>query len=348
MKRKVNIGGVLIGDGERIAVQSMTNTPTVDVEQTLVQIEELIKEGCDIVRVAVPDIKSALCLKEIKKRCGIPLVADVHFDYRLAVASIEQGADKVRVNPGNLGDTDKLRIVADCVKANGKALRIGVNGGSLSKVAMEKTGNKTLAMLWSMREYVEVCQSRGLDNLVLAVKCSDVKETVLVNRMIYDEFDYPLHLGVTEAGVPPVGEYKSAIGIGALLLDGIGDTIRVSLTDDPVNEVVSAKNILRALDLYDGVNVVSCPTCARTGINVIEYARKISEYTQNIKKKMKIAVMGCVVNGPGEASDADLGIAGGKDCAVIFKKGKVYKKVENNILEEFLKELDLTINAENT
>lgn len=348
IKRKVDIGGVIIGGTEKVAIQSMTNTKTVDIENTLRQIGQLYRAGCDIVRVAVPDARSAEAIREIKQGSPLPLVADIHFDYKLALAALENGADKVRVNPGNLGGEDKLSAVCECAKALGKVMRIGVNTGSLMKSALRKTDNRMIAALWSLREYVEICEKTGFRDIVLSVKSSDVKETVMLNRMIDDEFEYPLHLGVTEAGIPPTAEYKSAIGIGALLIDGIGDTIRVSLTDDPVKEVEAAKNILDALKMREGVNVIACPTCARTEIDVIGLAREIKKATSGIKKKLNVAVMGCVVNGPGEAAEADVGIAGGRDCAVIFRKGVIVKKTKADYAEELMKEIGFLLDAENT
>ncbi|MEG1710214.1 MAG: flavodoxin-dependent (E)-4-hydroxy-3-methylbut-2-enyl-diphosphate synthase [Clostridia bacterium] len=341
MKKTVKIGNVNIGGCNKIAIQSMTNTKTKDVESTLNQIRELQAANCDIVRCAVFDKADAYAIKEIVLHSQLPIVADIHFDYNLAIASIENGAAKVRVNPGNLGVYERFDKVIDCAKLNGAAIRIGVNSGSINSDEMAKCNNKITAMLSSMKNYVIRAQERNFENLVLAGKLSDVKETVLLNRMIDNAFDYPIHIGVTEAGVQPIGMIKSAIGIGSLLLDGIGDTIRVSLTDSPVKEVYAAQAILQALGIEKNyVNVVSCPTCGRCQIDLIDIANAVNNHTLNIKKPLKIAVMGCAVNGPGEAKDADLGLAGGDNCAVFFKKGKIYKKVTENIIAEFLSEVD--------
>ncbi len=338
----VNIGGVKIGGGNTIAVQSMTNVPTSDTGRVIAQIKSLQDAGCDIVRFSVPDEASAAAIDKIKEQTDIPLVADIHFDYKLALMSIERGIDKVRINPGNIGGEDKAKAVAAAAKKNNVPIRIGVNGGSLEKGFLEKCGgNLAEAMVESAQGHVKILNKFDFDDIVLSMKSSSVKTTVEAYRLASETFDYPLHLGVTEAGTTAQGIVKSAVGIGSLLLDEIGDTIRVSLTDDPCREVYAAKQILRSLDIGgDYVEVVSCPTCARTKIDLIPIANKINDIVSDIKKPLKVAVMGCVVNGPGEAKDADVGIAGGDGCAVLFKHGELIKKVkESEIINALLEEI---------
>lgn len=341
--RKVRIGNIVIGGGEKIAIQSMTTAYTADVEKTVAQIKELEKHGCDIVRIAIPDAESAEAVYDIKNRISIPLVADIHFDYRLALTCIERGVDKIRINPGNIGGEDRAKAVADAARLKGIPIRIGVNGGSLEKELLEKYGSATPeAMVESAERHIKILEKYGFYDTVISIKSSDVKKTIAAYRLARERFDYPLHLGVTEAGTYKSGVVKSAIGIGALLADGIGDTIRVSLTDDPVREVDVAKTILKSLDLMpQGVEVVSCPTCARCRINLIEIAKKVNEALENVDLPIKVAVMGCVVNGPGEAKDADIGIAGGDGCAMLFKRGVVAGRIpEDRVVETLLEEIE--------
>lgn len=341
--KAVKIKDITIGNGAKIAIQSMLNVPTIDTAAALSQISRLAGAGCDIVRLAVPDNDAAEAMKTIIEKSPIPVVADIHFDYRLALKCIEYGVHKIRINPGNLGGEERAAEVAKAAKEAEIPIRIGVNGGSLEKGLLEKSGGDLArAMVESARGHIEILNRYGFDDIVLSMKSSDVKTTISAYRLARSEFDYPLHIGVTEAGTTEEGIIKSAIGIGSLLADGIGDTIRVSLTDDPVEEVKAAKLILKALNLYgDCVNVVSCPTCGRTKIDLIPIANTINSAVENIHKKLKIAVMGCVVNGPGEAADADIGIAGGDGCAVLFRKGKIVRKIpEDKIVETILEEIE--------
>lgn len=341
--KKINIGGVAIGDGCGIAVQSMLNVPTHDIAAVKKQISRLCDAGCDIVRLAVPNSDAADVMGEIVKFSPIPIVADIHFDYRLALRCIELGVDKIRINPGNLGGEERAAAVAKAAKAANIPIRIGVNGGSLESGVLEKcNGDLARAMVESARGHIEILNRYDFDDIVLSMKSSDVKTTIAAYRLAAREFDYPLHLGVTEAGTTNDGIVKSAIGIGSLLADGIGDTIRVSLTDDPVKEVDAARTILKALDLCgDCINVVSCPTCGRTKIDLIPIANAVNDAVSHIKKKLKVAVMGCVVNGPGEAADADIGIAGGDGCAVLFKKGEIIGKIpESEIVGRLVEEIE--------
>lgn len=340
--RKVKIGNLYIGGGERVAVQSMTTAYTADAEKTAEQIKALENCGCDIVRVAVPDEDSAKAIFDIKNKIDIPLVADIHFDYRLALICMERGVDKIRINPGNIGGEDRARLVAEEAKRRHIPIRIGVNGGSLEKEILEKYGSATPeAMVESAAGHVRILEKYGFYDTVISIKSSDVRKTIAAYRLASERFDYPLHLGVTEAGTYKNGVIKSAIGIGSLLADGIGDTVRVSLTDDPIREVETAKRILKALGLSKGgIEVVSCPTCARCRINLIPIAKQVNEALENIDADIKVAVMGCVVNGPGEAKDADIGIAGGDGCAVLFKKGIVAGKIpEEKIVETLIEEI---------
>lgn len=341
--RKVKIGRVLIGGDEKIAVQSMTTAYTADVEKTVAQIHDLEKCGCDIVRVAIPNEDCAKAVYDIKNRINIPLVADIHFDYRLALTCMERGIDKIRINPGNIGSEERAKAVAEEAKRRNIPIRIGVNGGSLEKEILEKYGESTPeAMVESAERHIKILEKYDFYDTVISIKSSDVKKTIAAYRLASGKFDYPLHLGVTEAGTYKSGIIKSAIGIGSLLADGIGNTIRVSLTDDPVREVEAGKLILKALGLSKGgVEVVSCPTCARCRINLIPIAKKVNEALENVDLDIKVAVMGCVVNGPGEAKDADIGIAGGDGCAVLFKKGEIAGKIpEDKIVEVLLGEIE--------
>lgn len=340
--KTVKIGNISIGNGNKIAVQSMTNVPTSDVKKAIGQVNALAEAGCDIVRLAVPDYDSAIAMEKILENTSVPLVCDIHFDYKLALMCIERGVHKVRINPGNIGGEENAKAVALAAKQKGIPIRIGVNGGSLEKGLLEKCDeNLAKAMVESARGHIEILNRYDFDDIVLSMKSSDVKTTIEAYRLAKETFDYPLHLGVTEAGTIKSGIVKSAIGIGSLLADGIGDTIRVSLTDDPVKEVEAARLILKALDLEENfIQVVSCPTCGRTKIDLIKIAKEVSEALENIPCKLKVAVMGCVVNGPGEAKDADIGIAGGDGCAALFKKGEVIKKIpEDEIVETLLDEI---------
>ena len=341
--RRVKIGNLYIGGGESVKIQSMTTAYTGDAQATIRQIKSLEECGCEIVRVAVPDMAAAEAIYDIKNSINIPLVADIHFDYRLALCAMERGVDKIRINPGNIGDEDRARAVAEEAKRRNIPIRIGVNGGSLDKRLLEKYGSATPeAMVESAREHILILEKFGFYDTVISIKSSDVKKTISAYRLAREQFDYPLHLGVTEAGTYKSGVIKSAIGIGSLLADGIGETIRVSLTDDPCLEVETAKLMLKALGLREkGIEVVSCPTCARCRIDLIPIAKEISERLENVDGNLKVAVMGCAVNGPGEARDADIGIAGGKDEALLFKKGEIVGKIpEDRIIETLLEEID--------
>lgn len=343
--KTVRVGNVLIGGGESVKIQSMTTTKTADVEKTLAQISALESVGCEIVRVAVADEQDALAIKAIKEKIKIPLVADIHFSHKLAVTAIENGADKVRINPGNIGGEREIRFVADCVKKHKIPVRVGSNTGSIEKSFLEKYGRSEYALVESALYNVGILEKFGVNDIVVSVKASSVPLTVKAYRLLSSKSDYPLHIGVTEAGTYEEGIVKSAIGIGSLLLDNIGDTLRVSLTDDPVKEVGAAKRILRACGLGENfVEVVSCPTCGRCTWESMHLAQKVASVVKDYKKNAKIAVMGCVVNGPGEAKDADIGIAGGNGFCLIFKKGEPYKKVSaQNAEEEFLKEIRLLL-----
>lgn len=341
--KKIKVGNIFVGGDSPISVQSMTNTDTRDVIKTVEQIKRLQKEGCEIIRVAVPDFEAADAIKEIVKQIEIPLVADIHFDYRLAIKSVENGANALRINPGNIGSETRIKEVVDAAKFYAVPIRVGVNSGSLEKDILEKYKRPCPeALVESAKRNVEILEKYGFTDIVISVKSSNVKETVESYRLLSKNTDYPLHLGVTEAGTIYSGTVKSSIGIGALLLDGIGDTIRVSLTDDPVEEIKLGKEILQACGVRRfGVEIISCPTCGRTSIDLIGLAKKVEEELKNINKPIKVAVMGCVVNGPGEAKEADIGIAGGIKEALIFKKGKIIKKVsEENIISELIEEIN--------
>ncbi|BAK81169.1 flavodoxin-dependent (E)-4-hydroxy-3-methylbut-2-enyl-diphosphate synthase [Candidatus Arthromitus sp. SFB-rat-Yit] len=343
LKNEVNIGNIKIGGCNPIAIQSMTNTNTKDINATINQINSLEKEGCDIVRIAVTDNQEVECIPTIKKNTNIPLVADIQFDYKIALGCIKNGIDKVRINPGNIGNEDKVREVVNACDEYGIPIRIGVNGGSLQKDILSKYGRKTTdALVESVLKNVDLLEKFRFKNIVISVKSSDVDMMIESYKKISSEVNYPLHLGVTEAGLFLSGAVKSSIGIGTLLHNGIGDTIRVSLTDDPVNEIRVAKEILKSLNIYNkGVNLISCPTCSRTKFNLIDLANKVEQLTKEIDKNITIAVMGCAVNGPGEAREADIGVAGGNGEGLIFKKGEILRKVkEENLLEELKKEID--------
>lgn len=338
----IRIGNVAIGGGNPIAIQSMTNTKTEDVEATVTQILALEKVGCEIIRCAVPTMEAAEALKEIKKRIHIPLVADIHFDYRLAIAAIENGADKIRINPGNIGDISRVKAVVDKAKEYNIPIRVGVNSGSLEKNLVEKYGGVTAeGIVESALDKVHIIEELGYDNLVVSIKSSDVLMCVKAHELIAEKCQYPLHVGITEAGTILSGNIKSSVGLGIILHEGIGDTIRVSLTGDPLEEIKSAKLILRTLGLRKGgIEVVSCPTCGRTKIDLIGLANQVEEMVQDIPLDLKVAVMGCVVNGPGEAKEADIGIAGGIGEGLLIKKGEIVKKVkEEELLETLRQEL---------
>ena len=332
--RRVEIGSRAVGGGEPILIQSMTNTRTEDVKATVDQIQRLTAAGCEIIRCAVPNMEAAEALAEIKKGITIPLVADIHFDYRLAVEAIRHGADKIRINPGNIGDRAGIQAVIDAAKERGIPIRVGVNSGSLEKELVEKYQGVTAeGLVESALDKVRIIEGMGYDNLVISIKSSDVLMCVQAHVLIAERTDYPLHVGITEAGTITSGNIKSAIGLGMILGQGIGDTIRVSLTGDPLEEVKSAKLILRTLGLRKGgIEVVSCPTCGRTQIDLIGLANQVEDMVADIPLDLKVAVMGCVVNGPGEAKEADIGIAGGVGEGLIIKRGEIYKKVKEEEL----------------
>ena len=336
----IQIGNCKIGGGNPVAIQSMTNTKTEDVEATVAQILKLEKAGCEIIRCAVPTMEAALALAEIKKQIHIPLVADIHFDYRLAIAAMENGADKIRINPGNIGSIDRVKAVVDVAKERNIPIRVGVNSGSLEKEIVEKYGKVTAeGLVESALDKVRIIEEMGYDNLVISIKSSDVMMCIKAHELIAKKTNYPLHVGVTESGSLIAGNIKSAVGLGNILYQGIGDTIRVSLTGDPVEEIRSAKLVLKTLGLRKGgVTVVSCPTCGRTQIDLIGLAGQVEKLVENIDLDIKVAVMGCVVNGPGEAKEADLGIAGGKGEGLLIKKGEVIRKVAEAELLDALKE----------
>lgn len=338
----IKIGDRVIGGGNPIMIQSMCNTRTEDVEATVKQILELEAAGCDIIRVAVPTEEAANAIKEIKKQIHIPLVADIHFDYRLAILAMENGVDKIRINPGNIGSRDRLEAVVKVAKERNIPIRVGVNSGSLEKPLIEKYGSVTAeAIVESALDKVKMIEDCDYNNIVISIKSSDCMMCIKAHELIAKQCNYPLHVGITESGSAYAGNIKSAIGIGNILYQGIGDTIRVSLTDDPINEIKSAKIILKTLGLRkEGIEVVSCPTCGRTSIDLIGLAKKVEKITEKYSKPIKVAVMGCVVNGPGEAREADLGIAGGKGEGLIIKKGEIIAKVtEEELLSRFEEEL---------
>lgn len=336
----IHIGNKVIGGGNPILIQSMTNTKTENAEATVRQIKQLETAGCDIIRVAVPTMEAAEAIAEIKKQITIPLVADIHFDYRLAIAAMEYGADKIRINPGNIGDMEKVKAVVDMAKKKNIPIRVGVNSGSLEKHILEKYGRVTAeGIVESALDKVKIIEDLGYDNLVISIKSSDVLMCVKAHEIIANKTKYPLHVGITEAGTVTSGNIKSAIGLGLILHQGIGDTIRVSLTGDPVEEIASAKLILKTLGLRKGgISVVSCPTCGRTQIDLIGLAGKVEKMVANYDLDIKVAVMGCVVNGPGEAKEADIGIAGGIGEGLLIKKGEVVRKVPEEQLLDTLEE----------
>ncbi len=339
--KRVKLNNLTFGNGE-IYIQSMLNTRSDDIEGSVKQAVELEKAGCDIIRAAIPDADAVKLIPAIKEKVSVPLVADIHFDYRLALMACDAGIDKIRINPGNIGDMDRVKAVADACKSRNIPIRIGVNSGSVEKDILAKYGGPTPdALVESAMNHVKMLNRYDFDDIVISIKSSNVSNMIKAYRKMAETANYPLHLGVTEAGTERMGIIKSAIGIGSLLADGIGETIRVSLTGDPVKEVYAARDILKGLGLRKGVEFVSCPTCGRTRIDLIKVAGEVEKALENVKKDIKVAVMGCVVNGPGEAKEADIGIAGGDGCAVIFKKGEVLRKIpESDIVSELLKEIE--------
>lgn len=338
--KEIQIGKVTIGGTNPIAIQSMTNTKTEDVKATVSQILQLEKAGCEIIRCAIPTMEAAKSLEEIKKQIHIPLVADIHFDYRLAIAAVEHGADKIRINPGNIGSNERIKAVVDCCKERQVPIRVGVNSGSLEKNLVEKYGGVTAqGLVESALDKVSIITDMGYDNLVISIKSSDVLMCVAAHELIAKKTNYPLHVGITESGTLLSGNIKSSVGLGIILHEGIGDTIRVSLTGDPVEEVKSARLILKTLGLRKGgVEVVSCPTCGRTQIDLIHLANQVEDMVSGMDLDVKVAVMGCVVNGPGEARSADIGIAGGIGEGLLIKKGEIIKKVPEHELLSVLRE----------
>ena len=342
LTKEVHIGNRVIGGANPVLIQSMTNTKTEDAASTVAQIQKLTKAGCDIIRCAVPTMEAAKALTEIKKQIEIPLVADIHFDYKLAIAAMEHGADKIRINPGNIGSTDRVKAVVDVAKERNIPIRVGVNSGSLEKPLVEKYDGVTAeGIVESALDKVKIIEDMGYDQLVISIKSSDVMMCAKAHELIADRTDYPLHVGITEAGTLYSGNIKSAVGLGIILYQGIGDTIRVSLTGDPLEEVRSAKRILKTLGLRKGgIEVVSCPTCGRTQIDLIGLANQVERMVEDIPLDIKVAVMGCVVNGPGEAKEADIGIAGGVGTGLLIKKGEIVKKLpEGELLEALRQEL---------
>ena len=343
MSKQIHVGSVPVGGGADIAIQSMCNTRTEDVAATVAQILRLEEAGCDIIRVAVPDMAAAQAVGRIRRAIHIPLVADIHFDYRLALLCVDGGVDKIRINPGNIGSKDRVRAVADACRERNIPIRVGVNGGSLEKDLVQKYGGVTAeALAESALGHVRLLEECGFGDICISVKCSRVPVNMAAYELLHEKVDYPLHLGVTEAGTPEMGVLKSAIGIGGLLCRGIGDTLRVSLTADPVEEVVAAKRILQACGLRQtGPDLIACPTCGRTKYDMLPIAREVERRLKSCDKPITVAVMGCVVNGPGEASAADVGIAGGKGEGLLFAKGTVLRKVpEDQLVDALFEEID--------
>ena len=343
MTKRIFIGSVPVGGGAAVSIQSMCNTKTEDVSATVDQIHRLEEAGCEIIRVAVPDMAAAHAIGAIKSRIHIPLVADIHFDYKLALECAAQGVDKIRINPGNIGGEDRVKAVVDACRAGNIPIRIGVNGGSLEKELLKKHGGVCAeALVESAMGHVALLNKFDFDDICISVKCSSVPLTMAAYRLLRERCNYPLHLGVTEAGTPSMGLVKSAMGIGGLLCMGIGDTLRVTLTADPVEEIYAAKKILRAAGLrQDGPNLIACPTCGRTNIDLIPMAEEVERRLMNCTKPITVAVMGCAVNGPGEASAADVGIAGGNGEGLIFRKGEILRKVaQENLVDELMAEID--------
>ena len=343
MSRQVHVGSVAVGGGAPVSIQSMTNTPTHDVEATLKQIRALAAAGCEIVRVAVPDERAALAVGALKAGSPVPLVADIHFDYRLALISAEQGIDKIRINPGNIGSADRVEAVAKACMERKIPIRIGVNGGSLEKELLAKYGGPTPeALVESALGHIALLERYGFEDICVSLKTSSVPTTMRAYQLMAERYDYPLHIGVTEAGTPEMGILKGAAGIGGLLALGIGDTIRVTLTADPIDEIAAARKILKSIGLRkEGPDLISCPTCGRTQIDLIPMACQVEELLKKVEKPITVAVMGCIVNGPGEARHADVGIAGGKGEGVLFKHGEIVAKLpEDQLVPELMKLID--------
>lgn len=341
MKKTVNVGGLTLGGG-KIYVQSMLNVPAENISESVRQAKELESAGCEIIRAAVPKIEDAPLIFALKNAVSVPIVADIHFDYKIALACVENGVDKIRINPGNIGGADKVKAVADACRKRKIPIRIGVNSGSLEREMLEKYGSPTPeALVESALHHVRLLNDCDFDDIVISIKSSNVRLMIDAYRLLSRQTDYPLHLGVTEAGTERMGILKSAVGIGSLLCDGIGDTIRVSLTADPVKEVYAARDILKACGMGRGVEIISCPTCGRTKIDLITLANQVEEMLKDVDKPLKVAVMGCVVNGPGEAREADIGVAGGIGEGIIFRKGEILRKVpEYKIPEELKREVE--------
>lgn len=343
VSREVSVGNVKIGGNNPISVQSMTTTDTRDAESTIAQIKRLEAVGCDIVRVAVPDMEAAKNIGKIKAGVNIPVIADIHFDHRLALEAIEQGVDGVRINPGNIGSIEKVKAVVEKCKERNLKIRIGVNGGSLEKELLAKYGSATAeALVESALGHIKILEDLGFYNIVISLKSSDIYKTLEAYELISKKVDYPLHIGITESGSVKKGTIKSSIGVGALLLKGIGDTMRISLTGDPTEEIIVGKEILRSLDLLnDKIKVISCPTCGRCNIDLINTVNEVEGKISDINKNITVAIMGCAVNGPGEAREADIGIAGGKGEGLLFKKGEIVRKIKGNrLVEELLEEIE--------
>lgn len=346
MTKKVNIGGVLIGGGERVKIQSMCTFKTSDSEKTSAQIEKLHEAGCEIVRVSVLDDDDAKAIKVLKEKSPIPIVADIHFSYKLAVSAIENGCDKVRINPGNIGGEKEISIVADCIKAHKIPVRVGANTGSIEKSFLQQYGRSERALVESALYNASLLEKHGVKDIVISVKASSVPLTYRAYKLLAGKSNYPLHIGVTEAGTKEMAQIKSAAALGALLLEGIGDTLRISITGDPVEEIYAAKKLLRAIGIDKNfADVISCPTCGRCEWDSCGLAEKVEKRVKDVNKPLKIAVMGCVVNGPGEAKDCDLGIAGSSEYCVIFKRGEIVRRVDRSDAEaEFFKELNGILN----
>jgi (E)-4-hydroxy-3-methylbut-2-enyl-diphosphate synthase len=341
--REVSVGNVKIDSNNPISIQSMTNTDTRDAASTIAQIKALENVGCDIVRVAVQEMEAAKAIGEIKRAANIPVIADIHFDHRLAIEAIDQGVDGVRINPGNIGSIEKVKMVVEKCKQKNLKIRIGVNGGSLEKELLEKYGSATAeALVESALGHVKILEDLDFRNIVISLKSSDIYKTIEAYELISKKVDYPLHIGITESGSVKKGTIKSSIGVGAMLLKGIGDTVRISLTGDPCEEIIVGKEILRSLDLLnDKIKVISCPTCGRCNIDLISVVNEVEEKISHMEKDITVAIMGCAVNGPGEAREADIGIAGGKGEGLLFKKGEIVRKIKgNDLVKELLQEIE--------
>ena len=340
--KEIKIGNIIIGNNNPIVIQSMTNTKTKDIINTVKQIKELADAGAKIVRMTITDEQDALAIKEIKKQVNVPLVADIHFDYKLAILSVENGIDKIRINPGNIGSADKIKKVVDCCKKYNVPIRIGVNSGSLEKDLYEKYGGTTPnALFESMKRKVDLLESFNFYNIVLSIKSTNIDTTIETNRLLSKHFIYPIHIGLTESGTTTSGTIRSSYALGTLLHEGIGDTIRVSLTGNPVNEIPVAKEILSIFNLYNKPTLISCPTCGRTNYPMENIVLEVEKYLNTINSPIKVAIMGCAVNGPGEAKDADIGIAGGINEVLLFKKGQVIRKIKSeNVIAELINEIN--------